>query len=179
MKVRINLAIGAAVICATGFYCFLDASVASAQPVCDTVIKCAQVAVEAAQAAQRSAQNAIPAGAIMAFRLRDCPSGWALATDLAGRVIVGAGENGKDINNIPLTERKLGQLGGEEAHKLVVAEMPSHSHDQEAFEGDDASRTGRGDGIYRSSHRRTSSEGQDKAHNTMPPFFVLTYCEKK
>ncbi|CAM3578836.1 phage tail protein [Nocardioides zeicaulis] len=39
--------------------------------------------------------------------------------DLRGRVALGEGGNGS---------YPLGQVGGEEAHTLTVAEMPSHSH---------------------------------------------------
>ncbi|MGJ3244926.1 MAG: tail fiber protein [Elainellaceae cyanobacterium] len=42
--------------------------------------------------------------------------------DLRGRVPVGVGQGAG------LTDRQLGQSGGEEAHKLTVAEMPQHGH---------------------------------------------------
>jgi hypothetical protein len=171
-----------AVACATVSFGLLAVPPASAQPVCNNVISCAQVAVEAAQAAQRSAQNAIPTGAVMAFRLRECPSGWVIATDLAGRVIVGAGEGGKDQNNIALTERKFAQTGGEEAHKLTVDELASHTHRQQGFNGNDRAFAGQasgGNNLYASGGRDTEPTGGNKAHNTMPPFVVLTYLEKK
>lgn len=46
--------------------------------------------------------------------------------DLRGRVPVGQGTN--TTTNPPLTARTIGQEGGEEAHTLVSAEMPAHTH---------------------------------------------------
>lgn len=56
---------------------------------------------------------------------------------LSGRVIVGAGKdkNGADIQSLQdninsrnLTMQRVGDYGGEEQHKLTLAEMPAHSH---------------------------------------------------
>ncbi len=154
--------------------CLHTHTVTAGQQRCGPIHECAQAAVDAAQAAQRSAQNAIPAGAIMPFRLRDCPFGWVAATDLAGRVIVGAGEGGRDQNTNPLTERKLGQTGGEEAHKLIIPEMPSRS-----LTADIAPSDGRADVLFGATRSGVGNGGLNQPHNTMPPFLVLTYCEKK
>lgn len=43
--------------------------------------------------------------------------------DLCGRVPIGLGSTG-------LTDRSMGDMGGEETHTLTVAEMPSHTHVQ-------------------------------------------------
>ena len=66
------------------------------------------------------------------------PAGWALCDgqvvngfqtpNLSGRFILGAGKGGKDMNNIDLTERTLGQTGGQENVVLTEAQMPKHKH---------------------------------------------------
>ena len=53
----------------------LSASLARAE--CDTVQQCAQQAVEAAKAAQVALNNSVPSGAVVAFDLNKCPSGWS------------------------------------------------------------------------------------------------------
>ncbi len=60
--------------------------------------------------------------------IADIPYGWALCDgtnntpDLRGRFIVGVGKGDT------LTERKLGDKGGEEKHKLDISEIPPHKH---------------------------------------------------
>jgi microcystin-dependent protein len=127
-----------------------------------------------------SAQQ-VPKGAVMAFRLAKCPAGWNPAPDLAGRVVVGAGEGQKDQNNKPLTKRALGQTGGEEMHTLSVTEMPKHSHSAQGYGGGDraANQGGQGDVLYAANNNPTGTTGGDQPHNVMQPYLVLTYCEKK
>jgi microcystin-dependent protein len=68
--------------------------------------------------------NSVPSGAVMAFNLSACPTGWTGLALFGGRTIIGvntAGGNG-------LSQRNLGDTAGEEHHTMVVAEMPSHTH---------------------------------------------------
>ncbi len=79
-------------------------------------------------------KGASPVGTIILWSgtAVDKPAGWALCDgtevnglktpDLRGRFILGAGAGPG------LTERRVGQTGGEEAHALTLAEMPSHDH---------------------------------------------------
>ncbi len=66
------------------------------------------------------------------------PTGWALCDgtnntpDLRGKFIVGVGQ-GKTTTGVNLTDRKLGDQGGEEAVALTIKEMPSHDHDLEIW----------------------------------------------
>ncbi len=65
------------------------------------------------------------------------PTGWALCDgqivngfqtpNLSGKFILGFGK-GKDSTNKDLTERKMGDVGGEERVVLTEAEMPKHKH---------------------------------------------------
>jgi hypothetical protein len=50
-----------------------------------------------------------------------------LTPDLRGRFILGVGI-GKDEKNNNMTERKYGDMGGEEGHELIEKELPAHSH---------------------------------------------------
>ncbi len=144
-----------------------------AQERCTTVADCAQKAMEAAYQAKLAFQIALPKGAVMAFNLPKCPDGWAPFAPLSGRVIVGVGAGAG------LTERKLGDRGGEEEHRLTVDEMPSHSHQYQTAQNWDGDRSGRQNAGYERITPSTSPAGGDKPHNTMPPFQALLYCERQ
>ena len=106
-----------------------------------------------------------------------------LTPDLHGRFILGSGEGDG------LTQRDIHTNGGEETHKLTVAEMPSHNHKQHIVKGNDINWNSRyggpyslgtddkeAEGYYGS---YTESKGGDDPHNNMPPYYVLTYIIKK
>lgn len=77
--------------------------------------------------------------------------------------------------------KTAGSLGGEEKHKLLVSEMPSHIHS--ITDGDayyykrDLQATG--DHIHvMSGNRNTTASGGGAAHNNMPPYLVA-YCWRR
>lgn len=156
----------------------ISANSAFAQVECATVAECAQKAVEAAYQAKIALQLAVPKGAVMAFNLKECPDGWEAFVPVEGRVIVGSGEP------MNLTKRVAGQTGGAETHQLSVAEMPSHTHTLKL-----GNNTGRGpDRMIQHADPHGGSHwpevpsysaGGGMAHNNMPPFIVLNYCERK
>jgi microcystin-dependent protein len=105
--------------------------------------------------------------------LSDIPTGWALCNgsngtpNLSGRFILGISG-----------AHPIGQIGGEESHRLTIAEMPSHNHNvnmglyPEQVPND----------IYDwnfmpSPYISTSTNfvGGDQPHNIMPPYYVLAY----
>lgn len=111
--------------------------------------------------------------------------------DLRGRAAIGAGE-GND-----LTERFVGEDGGEETHQLTASEMPSHSHsviDPGHTHTLTNSRVfGPGGGTFapysgaytwifepQTSSATTGitlgSAGSDGAHNNMMPFLAVNWC---
>jgi hypothetical protein len=159
---------------------------ASAQEACKTVAQCAQEAVDAAIKTHEMIASAVPKGAVMAFDLDKCPDGWMDLPQTAGRVVVGAGERTRDMNDRPLTPRKVRDAGGEEIHKLTVEEMPAHTHSTTAVGkwGDHQDRNGvwgwgHDDGNGDNGTLTSAPAGNDKPHNVMQPYLVLRYCERR
>ena len=135
--------------------------------------------------------NYLPRGTIVAFNSSTAPAGWAICDgnnntpDLRGRFILGSGK-GYD-----LTERKLGVTGGAETVVLTESQMPKHNHsgdiqlnsyysemliygrDNMTLPTKDKARSLEKWGSY-----TTDSKGESKAHENMPPFYVLTYIMK-
>ena len=111
-----------------------------------------------------------------------------LTPDLRGRFILGSGEGDG------LTQRDIHTNGGEETHKLTVAEMPSHNHINnngnyfhDPNGGSIAGNVNKG-GIaagvdyWGNTHpvlHQHQYEGNDAPHNNMPPYYVLTYIIKQ
>ncbi|WP_299677122.1 hypothetical protein [uncultured Roseobacter sp.] len=159
---------------------FGSANLASAQV---TVLDAAQ---RAADAAERAAAI-VPKGAVMAFNLEGCPTGWLPLSQAHGRVIVGVGEGNRDEKDKLLTSRALGDVGGVESHILTENEMPIHTH---IFTGGSVTKGGNhgvgrvlavGDGAGHGNYTPTgtnSSYGGSGAHPNMPPFLSLLICEK-
>jgi len=84
----------------------------------------------------------------------------------------------------------LGERGGEQAHTLSIAELPTHTHAVAASSvatGGNANGTGRflggGNNVYHSPTNLTSlnpatvtSVGGSQAHLNMQPFLILNFC---
>jgi microcystin-dependent protein len=103
--------------------------------------------------------------------------------DLRGRSPVGVSPG------LPVprpTVRTRGQVGGEEAHTLVLTEMAAHDHGGvtgAAPPQKDLDRYGYDDGPYFTANGGThthsiASAGGDVAHNTMQPFQVTEFIIK-
>lgn len=146
---------------------------------------------------QVAAQTAevLPAGTVVAFNLASCPSGWSEYTAARGRTVIGtnpaqfANPGGEGV----ISARTLGTQGGAETHTLTVAEMPSHNHSgtsadpagtANAIFNTTAAMTGSGYGALAANTGtrwgvgNLSSQGGGGAHNNMPPFVALLYCQK-
>ena len=167
--------------CAIVFYA-IGGGTAIAQN-CQTVGECAQQAAQSAKDVRDTLERLIPPGAVLAFNRPDCPLvGWKPFAPLAGRVIVGAGSGMRDQTGKALTARTVGQSGGEEAHVLTVDELAGHSHGYMYSSGQHSpsqvDHTPQEFGLKDRPNTQTSASGGNKAHNTMPPFYVLTYCER-
>lgn len=89
--------------------------------------------------------------------------------DLIGRTPIGTGMRGGGTNFV------LAATGGEEAHTLTTAEMPSHHHD---YSGTLTLLTGTPPPLDASAPNpftsATSDTGGGSAHNTIQPYQVLT-----
>lgn len=151
--------------------------------------------------------ESVPAGTIAAYAGTAMPAGWlpcdgstvspglypalfdAIGTayggdgvntfavpDLRGRMLVGVGQGSA------LTNRALGDTGGEEKHTLSVAEMPSHTHQEKGTNRLDVA-TGGGVHVQDVDNATfatitTAATGGSQPHNNMPPFFALSYIIK-
>lgn len=91
-----------------------------------------------------------------------------------GRAIVNMDSNDIDLNDV-------GNVYGAKEHKLVVAEMPEHSHQQDHFQFDSTVGSDAGGGSSRMNLNPfdTSKVGGDQAHNNMQPSIVAAFITRK
>ena len=76
-----------------------------------------------------------------------------------------------------LTDRLLGDSGGEEENTLLISQMPTHTHGSNINQsGGDFDSSG--SGSDNASRRDTDATGGDTPHNNMPPFVVINYIIK-
>ena len=127
-----------------------------------------------------SGSGSIPSGAIMAFALSSCPTGWNPYTAAAGRTIIGTG-----LATASTTARSLGSTGGEETHKLTKDEMPAVSISFNlpiggtSFQPNLASNnTGKGVSNAATKTYYSTLIGSGLAHSIMQPFIAELYCVK-
>jgi len=149
--------------------------------------------------------NLLPEGCIIIWSKVDIPPGWVICDgnndtpDLRGRFVLGSGQG------TGLTNRTLDDVGpengngverGGEEYKLNNVQLPTHSHDlkdgagnQHAALSDGNLRANHSVGRYGSQGPNesptkdsaiyyTSPQGGGKAHNNMPPYYVLIYIMK-
>ncbi|MCB1018770.1 MAG: hypothetical protein H6509_11580 [Bryobacterales bacterium] len=130
----------------------------------------------------------VPAGAIVGFTSTNCPAGWEPYEPAKGRVVVGAlNASNTDETGSTITKWGIEQVGGEQSHQLSLSEMPKHSH--LTVEAGDAINSEFGVGArgnarhgvkWQNPFERsfTSPVGGAQAHNNMPPFVALHFCQK-
>lgn len=149
----------------------------------------------------------VPVGSIVVYGSPVCPAGWlicdgseisrtsyaelfsAIGTiwgdgdglttfnlpDLRGRGPIGKGQGSG------LTNRIVGDMGGEEQHTLTVNEIPPHSHDIKANDGTPGPYSWLLHNLINAQHthtRTTESTGGGQSHNNMPPYAVVNFIIK-
>jgi microcystin-dependent protein len=147
----------------------------------------------------------VPPGTIAMYAGSAAPSGWLLCdgssystttyANLYGAIgtTYGSGSGTFKVPNMQcrfplgagsstgLTTRTLGATGGEEAHTLTTAELPAHTHTQtQVWYTSGSFSTVAVGGPYPldAGPRDTQSTGGGAAHNTVPPFLVLSFIIK-
>ena len=120
----------------------------------------------------------VPSGAVLAFNKARCPDGWVEYRDAQGRVVVGIGEQPG------LSRRTLGEIGGSEKYYLTKSEIPIHNVDVrlEYYDNENNRRYKTENGNRADKVRIIKTEAYEesaqRAHDNMPPFVALCYCEK-
>lgn len=128
--------------------------------------------------------------------ITDIPQGWGFcdgtlynaldgsklqSPDLRGRFIVSAGQGTN------LTNRNVGDKGGEETHTLTIAEIPAHAHTYSAMRNDNGNEYHNGSLIgysnpnwwsLKANTDPTGVTGGNSSHNNMPPYYALAYIIK-
>ena len=149
----------------------------------------------------------LPVGTIIAWNQPTVPDAtWKLCDGSSYSYMDNTGPSPKivDITTPNLSGRfvlssspshNLGDIGGEETHKLTVPELPLHFHQSfvnnpgslsNPYAPDnptpaDVSGISRNWGSYDprgTAEKNVTGAGGDKPHNNMPPFYVLTYIMK-
>ena len=133
----------------------------------------------------------VPTGTIVIWSgsIATIPSGWQLCDgsngtpDLRSRFVYGAGGDATTKasyvvgwNTAANGHLGIGAVGGEEMHRLTIAEMPSHTHPANLLVW------GAGGSTYPAGGygpiAPTGAAGGDAAHNILPRFIALAYIIK-
>lgn len=144
----------------------------------------------------------VPKGSVLAFNLENCPTGWSEFKEAWGRFVIGAVKE-SDLGKIPgdfrvdssgagLLERPFRKPGGEQAHVLSISEMPTHNHggstggssngnyvEFPAKHGTTGSFSGNVPFSTSDHIHSIPSQGESQAHENMPPYIALSYCQKE
>lgn len=150
-------------------------------------------------------------GEIRLFGFGFVPRGWApcngqllsINTNQALFSLLGTSYGGDGIQTFALPDYRgrvpvhqtgtmpVGSIGGEEAHTLTVAEMPSHNHHVSASNGDGTSKSPEGmtwavpqskaNSFSQTLDKTMSgaafgSSGGNQPHSNMQPYLTINYC---
>lgn len=121
-----------------------------------------------------------PTGAVMAFDLASCPSGWTAYTAANGRNIIGTGTSGTVGAVTHVRGNATTGVGGEEKHVQTIAEMAYHNHYAGNLDNNLGYKIGNGYIFSGASSPTwgTSYTGGSNAMPVMDPYIALLYCKK-
>ena len=108
----------------------------------------------------------------------------SLANAIAGTAIsLSSDGTGTQTFTTTVTSLTAAQHGGEQTHALTAAQIPSHTHNNNAILGsasgtDETSSTNDGSSTPAANRPTDGGTGGDTAHNNMPPFLALNYTIK-
>ena len=115
--------------------------------------------------------------AVVMFDSSDCPQGWRRHDELAGRVVVAAGDGQG------LSEKFLGEKGGSESVVLHADNLPPHTHGTTTRSNTTGVRGPSGDvpnvWIGARQVQSVTNESEHSSISIMQPFYVLTPCVKE
>jgi microcystin-dependent protein len=135
----------------------------------------------------------IPIGGIIMWSgsIASIPTGWALCNgssgtpDLRSRFIVGATSDASTGVTFNADTGAVsgayapGNTGGETAHQLTTAEMPSHSHQLSRYSGNNNVNSQSGRYALATTNDigpdSTNSTGADDYHENRPPYYALAF----
>lgn len=135
-------------------------------------------------------KQAVPIGLIALWGkpASEIPAGWREYVNLRGKMPIGLdpdySKTTTDSQDYALNQ--MLKQGGERSHKLTIAEIPSHSHQQGSealynlFGGGSyvGERSwGSTKGVVTFTKQNTSTVGDDHPHNNMPPYRVVQFIE--
>jgi len=117
----------------------------------------------------------LPSGSIVAYDSATCPTGWSIHSNSKGRIHLGAGSGNTDAEALALTARALGLSGGREYTTGIPATVGDFSDTNP--DSNYAFSSSFGASNFNTSALTGTFNGV-KADSNMPPYFVLTYCQK-
>ncbi len=146
---------------------------------CTSAAECAQEAVETAAQTKSLLEIMIPKGAIMAFNLNSCPTGWDNFEAANGRFLRGIDLENKNID--PDGVRKAGSIQDDR--------FQNHSHSMDSVQSSAHAPGGRGGHGYQAGPQgynvaRTNAVAADAdvrqdSRETRPKNVAVTFCYRK
>ena len=120
---------------------------------------------------------------VIAISTKECSSlgsTWRSYEAGGGRFIVGVGTASDDRSEGRTFT--FGDIGGSYSQDLTEKQMPEHDHGRVYVESDEVDfkvkRADRGKSVHKLKRERLKSEGAGEAHNNVPPYVALYFCER-